>query len=55
MGLLEEIKKMIPIEIIDGSNVEEIATIVDLDLAYKLLLVKERFFYFISFMKWYVA
>ncbi len=40
MGLLEELKRLIPKEIIDGSNVEETAEMVDLDIAYRLFLVE---------------
>lgn len=40
MGLLEKLNELIPPEIIDGSNVTETAEIVDLDIAYKLLLVE---------------
>ena len=40
MGVLEELKKLIPVEIIDGQNVEKTAEMVDLDIAYKLLLVE---------------
>ena len=31
---------MIPVEVIDGSNVEETAKMVDLDIAYKLLIIE---------------
>lgn len=45
MGIIEELKKLIPTDwitdIIDGANVEETAKMVDLDTAYKLLLVEE--------------
>jgi len=42
MGLLEVLKEMVGVEIIDGSNVEETTEIVDLDIAYKLFLVEDR-------------
>ena len=35
MGLLEELKRLIPKEIIDGSNVEETAEMVDLTILTK--------------------
>lgn len=41
MTLLDKLKELIPDEIIDGSNVDETAEIVDLDIAYKLLVVKD--------------
>ena len=40
MDIIEALKKYIPDEIIDGSNVDEIAEMVDLDIAYKLLVVE---------------
>lgn len=33
-GLLEKLKSMIPIETIDGANVEEVAKLVDLDIEF---------------------
>ena len=39
VGLLEELKRLMPVETIDGANVEETAGLVDLDIAYKLLFV----------------
>lgn len=41
MSLLDKLKELIPDEIIDGSNVDETAEMVDLDIAYKLLVVKD--------------
>ena len=41
MSLLDKLKEMIPDEIIDGSNVDETAEMVDLDVAYKLFLVPD--------------
>ena len=40
MGLLEALNELIPDEIIDGSNVKDTADMVDLDIAYKLLVVE---------------
>ena len=40
MDIIEALKKYIPDEIIDGSNVEKVAEMVDLDVAYKLLVVE---------------
>lgn len=40
MSLIDEIKKLIPKEIIAGCDVEETAKMMDLDLAYKLLVVQ---------------
>ncbi len=40
MSILDVLKEMIPDEIIDGSNVDETADMVDLDIAYKLLVVR---------------
>lgn len=40
MGLLEALNELIPDEIIDGSNVNDTAGMVDLDIAYKLLVVE---------------
>lgn len=34
MGLLEAIEKMLPVELIEGSNVKEVAELVDLTVAY---------------------
>jgi hypothetical protein len=39
--LLETIQGLIPDEIIDGSNVKETAKMVDLDMAFKLLVVEK--------------
>ncbi len=41
MGLLETLKEMVGVEIVDGSNVEETAEMVDLDIAHKLFLVED--------------
>lgn len=41
MSILDILKEMIPDEIIDGSNVDETADMVDLDIAYKLLVVRD--------------
>ncbi len=40
MSIFEEIKKLIPPEMIGDSDVAEIADMVDLDIAYKLFLVE---------------
>ena len=39
MSIIDEIKKLIPPELIGGSDVTEIADMVDLDIAYELFLV----------------
>jgi len=41
MGILEELKRLVPDEIIDDSNVEETAKMVDLDIAYRLFVVTD--------------
>lgn len=43
MSLFDIVRELIHDEIIDGSNVEETADMVDLDIAYKLLVVKDFF------------
>jgi len=39
-GLIEVLKQYACIEVIDGANVEETAEMVDLEIAYKLLIVE---------------
>ncbi len=41
MSFLDAVKEMIPAEIINGSDVDETAKMVDLEVAYKLLLVED--------------